>query len=106
DVQMPDMDGWQTLVAIRSDERTASLPVVLCTVKSSAENVARGWKLGADEYVAKPFQASDLVERIELVLSRTGAERERARHAGFAEAILVMAQESGTQAGPAAKLNA
>jgi DNA-binding response OmpR family regulator len=106
DVQMPDMDGWQTLSAIRGDERTAALPVILCTVKSSAENAARGWQLGADEYVPKPFQVTELLERIELVLSRSSGERERARHAGFAKANLALAQEPGAQAGPAAKLNA
>jgi DNA-binding response OmpR family regulator len=69
DVQMPELDGWDTLRAIRSEAATASLPVVLCTVKSSAADVGLGWSLGCDGYVMKPFAISDLVAEVEAVLA-------------------------------------
>jgi DNA-binding response OmpR family regulator len=75
DIQMPHMDGWETLSRIRSDPRMTALPVILCTAKSSADNEARGWKLGADGYVAKPFQASDLLARVRGVLTRNDDQR-------------------------------
>lgn len=86
DVQMPEMDGWETLSAIRNDSRTSDLPVILCTVKSTPENVARGWDLGADAYVRKPFQASELIDQVGEVLSRSDSERLAIRRTEFAQA--------------------
>jgi DNA-binding response OmpR family regulator len=68
DVQMPELDGWDTLRSIRRDPRTADLPVVLCTVKSGAADTAVGWSLGCDGYVVKPFAITDLIEEVETVL--------------------------------------
>ncbi|HWI03011.1 MAG TPA: response regulator [Acidimicrobiales bacterium] len=45
DVQMPEVDGWETLSRVRSDPRTADLPVVLCTVKGLPEDTLKGWPL-------------------------------------------------------------
>jgi CheY-like chemotaxis protein len=70
DVQMPDMDGWQTLRAIRADPRTAAVPVVMCTVKASPEDVARAEELGANGYVVKPFSLADLVDAVRGALDR------------------------------------
>jgi CheY-like chemotaxis protein len=64
DVQMPDMDGWETLKAIRAQERTAQVPVVMCTVKASPEDVVRAEELGASGYVVKPFSLAQLVEAV------------------------------------------
>jgi DNA-binding response OmpR family regulator len=61
---MPDMDGWQTLQAIRAQERTAQVPVVMCTVKASPEDVIRAEDLGANGYVVKPFSLAQLVEAV------------------------------------------
>jgi two-component system KDP operon response regulator KdpE len=85
DVQMPDLDGWDTLQAIRAQPRLASLPVVLCTVKSSPRDLAHGWALGCDGYVVKPFAIADLVSEVEAVLAvdpaDRAARRERAQRA-------------------------
>ena len=66
DVQMPDLDGWETLTRLRNDPRTATLPVVLCTVKGLPEDTLRGWALGCDGYLGKPFDISGLVRRREV----------------------------------------
>lgn len=74
DVQMPDMDGWDVLEAIRRDAVLHDLPVVLCTVKSADADRERGERLGCDGYITKPFDIAELRDLIERVaaLARRG----------------------------------
>lgn len=81
DVQMPDVDGWETLSRLRRDPRTADLPVVLCTVKGLPEDTLKGWSLGCDGYLGKPFDIGGLVKELQDVLQRDVAEREAVRRA-------------------------
>jgi len=60
DVQMPDIDGWEVLAAIRSDSRLDCVPVIMCTVRAGALDRARGYAGGADAYEAKPFELDQL----------------------------------------------
>jgi len=85
DVQMPDVDGWETLSRLRGDPRTADLPVVLCTVKGLPEDAIKGWSLGCDGYLGKPFDISGLVEELHGVLGRGHTERETFRRRRIAE---------------------
>ena len=75
DVQMPDLDGWETLSRLRSNPRTAELPVVLCTVKGLPEDTLKGWSLGCDGYLGKPFDINGLVDELQNVLKRNRQER-------------------------------
>ncbi|HJV08885.1 MAG TPA: response regulator [Acidimicrobiales bacterium] len=79
DVQMPDVDGWETLSGVRSDPRTRNLPVVLCTVKGLPEDALKGWTLGCDGYMGKPFDIGGLVAELEAVLQRDMPTREAIR---------------------------
>ena len=63
DLMMPNMDGWETLAALRSDEATADLPVILLTARTSEEDQIRGWGAGIFDYMPKPFNPQVLVER-------------------------------------------
>ncbi len=81
DVQMPVLDGWDTLRAIRAEARFDDLPVVLCTVKSGPVDLALGWSLGCDGYVVKPFAIADLVDEVETVLAVAPADRPARREA-------------------------
>ena len=85
DVQMPEIDGWETLGRLRGDPRTAALPVVLCTVKGLPEDTLKGWSLGCDGYLGKPFDINGLVEELREVLGRTAEEREELRRARISE---------------------
>ena len=85
DVQMPELDGWETLRRLRREPRTADLPVVLCTVKGLPEDALKGWSLGCDGYLAKPFDIALLVDEVQCVLRRDCFEREALRHVRTAE---------------------
>jgi CheY-like chemotaxis protein len=85
DVQMPDVDGWETLSRVRSDPRTANLPVVLCTVKGLPEDTLKGWSLGCDGYLGKPFDINRLVDELNGVLGRSMKQRLAVRKAKVAE---------------------
>ena len=84
DVQMPDVDGWETLSRLRADPRTADLPVVLCTVKGLPEDTLKGWSLGCDGYLGKPFDIGGLVDELHRVLRRPPEERQAVRRARIA----------------------
>jgi CheY-like chemotaxis protein len=79
DVQMPDMDGWQVLEAIRSDELVRDVAVVLCTVKAGAADLSRGWELGCDAYQSKPFDISAVSREVSELEALPVAERWRRR---------------------------
>jgi len=75
DIMMPGVDGWEVLKRIRSNPETQEMPVILVTAKTQDSDVIRGWELGADEYVIKPFNPLLLVEVIKMVLDRSYEER-------------------------------
>ena len=67
DVSMPVRDGWYVLARIRE---LSTVPVLMVTAQTEEENVLRGFALGADDYVAKPFSFAELTARITAVLNR------------------------------------
>ncbi|MFE8957431.1 SpoIIE family protein phosphatase [Streptomyces iakyrus] len=69
DVMMPHMDGFELVRALRADPRTARLPIVLLTARAGEEESVQGRQAGADDYLAKPFSARQLLARV-----RTGLE--------------------------------
>jgi len=69
DVMMPKMDGWQVCAAIHNAGNT---PVIMLTARDREEDELRGFELGADEYITKPFSLKVLFARIEAVFRRTG----------------------------------
>ncbi len=75
DIMMPGVDGWEVLKRIRGNAETQEMPVILVTAKTQDSDVIRGWELGADEYVIKPFNPLLLVEVIKMVLDRSYDER-------------------------------
>ena len=68
DVQMPRMDGFELLSSLRSLPQFAQVPIVLVTSMGEAEDIVRGFGLGADEYIQKPFSSADLRARIRSLL--------------------------------------
>ena len=76
DVMMPNMDGWDTLKAIRKNKETEFTPVIMITAVSEDQKVVSGLKIGADDYIVKPFILPNLLARIEAVLRRVNWQKE------------------------------
>lgn len=70
DVMMPNLDGWATLKAIRKHASTKYIPVIMLTAISDEQKVVAGLKIGADDYITKPFVLPNLLARMEAVLRR------------------------------------
>jgi DNA-binding response OmpR family regulator len=68
DVMMPGMDGWEVIRRLRE---LSDVPIILLTGKASEEDKLRGFRLGVDDYVVKPFSFAELAARIQAVLSRS-----------------------------------
>jgi len=69
DVMMPGLDGWRVCDRLRA---LAPLPIILLTAKSEEIDKLRGFRLGVDDYVSKPFSFAELVARVGAVLARAG----------------------------------
>jgi len=67
DVMMPGMDGWEICARLRE---MTQVPIVMVTAKSSEADKLRGFRLGVDDYVTKPFSFAELVARVQAVLAR------------------------------------
>ncbi len=74
DVRMPRLDGWRVLESIRTTDE--SVPVLMLTALDSPENAVKGLNLGADDYLRKPFDLSELDARIQAILRRGKPEEE------------------------------
>lgn len=72
DIMLPGIDGLEICKRLKSADKTKNIPVILLTVKSDESDIIRGLKMGADDYITKPFRPGILVERIKTVLRRTG----------------------------------
>lgn len=82
DVMMPKLDGFETLEVIR---QYSKIPVMMLTARSEERDELKGYKLGVDEYITKPFSPKILVARVEAVLRRTMGESEEKLVAGAIE---------------------
>ena len=69
DVMMPKMDGYEVCQEIRA---LSNVPIIMLTAKSQEQDELQGFRLGVDEYIAKPFSPKILVARIEAILRRAG----------------------------------
>lgn len=72
DVMMPKMDGYETSTEIR---RLSDVPIIMLTAKSDERDELKGFEIGIDEYITKPFSPKILVARVEAVLRRSGSNK-------------------------------
>jgi DNA-binding response OmpR family regulator len=68
DVMMPDMDGFSVLEHIRENDGLQDLPVIMLTSRSREEDIVRALEAGADDFLAKPFNKSELYGRVQQTL--------------------------------------
>jgi len=72
DVMMPGMDGWEVCARIRE---MASTPIIFLTAKTAETDKLRGFRLGVDDYITKPFSLPEMAARVSAVLARTDSIR-------------------------------
>ena len=71
DVMMPEMDGFELLQKIRSETMRGDIPFIFLSAKSAIEDKLRGFDLGGDDYITKPFHVDELIARIKINLERS-----------------------------------
>ena len=72
DIMLPDQDGMDILLKLRSDKRTEKLPVIMVTAKATEIDKVKGLDSGADDYITKPFGVMELISRVKALLRRVG----------------------------------
>lgn len=80
DVMMPGLDGWTVCAELK--RRRAAVPVLMLTAKGESAQKVKGFELGADDYVVKPFDPPELVARVRALLRRFGAESSQSVQVG------------------------
>ncbi len=97
DIMLPGMDGYQICNEIRNQDRDQ--PIIMLTAKTSDEEIIQGLKLGADDYVAKPFSIQQLLLRVEAVLRRSQLGIEQARTISLANDVQIDTENLSGQNG-------
>jgi DNA-binding response OmpR family regulator len=72
DVMMPNMSGLELVQALKAGAETRSIPVILLSAKAQGADVRLGLESGADDYITKPFEPLDLIDRVGAILARHG----------------------------------
>lgn len=67
DIMMPTLDGWEICTRIR---KVSTVPIIILTARGSRSDIVRGLRLGADDYLVKPFYPDELIARVSAVLRR------------------------------------
>jgi PAS domain S-box-containing protein len=88
DVMMPGVDGFALLRALRQEPSTTACPVVLLSARAGEEAIVEGLEAGGDDYLVKPFAATELVARVRTHLELAYLRRQAVLHAGQLEAII------------------
>jgi len=76
DIMMPKMDGYQVCRAIKSNEATKKIPVILLSAKGRSVDQKIGFENGADDYITKPFSPRKLIERVNALLAERDGKKE------------------------------
>ena len=97
DIMLPGLDGYEICDRIRAEDRDQ--PIIMLTARTSDEEIIQGLKLGADDYVPKPFSIQQLVLRIEAVLRRSQVGQEQARTINLHNIEIDTANLSGSNGG-------
>ena len=88
DIMMPIMDGYQLCKAIRADEKTSHIPIIMLTAKAGLDNKTEGLETGVDDYLTKPFSAKELRVRVKNLIYLRAQLRKR-----FSKATIIKPSE-------------
>jgi CheY-like chemotaxis protein len=70
DGMMPEMDGFQTCLALKSSPKTSDMPVIFLTAKNQQSDIDEGFKIGGIGYIVKPFDAKELCKEIDKIFNK------------------------------------
>lgn len=101
DVMMSGMDGWTVCERLR---KISTVPIVMLTAKGEEFDKLRGFRLGVDDYVTKPFSFAELIARIGAVLARALRGQESSQQVNIGEVTIDAAQRRVTVAGQVVEL--
>jgi CheY-like chemotaxis protein len=73
DILMPGLNGWEVMKRLKENPETASIPIIISTVKNRPEDMDKGRDLQAADYIAKPYVFSDLLDMVERIIGSYGA---------------------------------
>lgn len=73
DIIMPEVNGYELIHAVKKDAELKNVPIIMLTALGADEDIMRGWDIGADEYVVKPFKINLLISRIQNLIKKTGS---------------------------------
>jgi two-component system alkaline phosphatase synthesis response regulator PhoP/two-component system response regulator VicR len=73
DVMMPEMDGFEALEKLKANPETAQIPIIMLTAKAQDADVFSGWQKGADLYLTKPFNPSELLTFVKRIFANQGS---------------------------------
>jgi DNA-binding response OmpR family regulator len=76
DIMLPIMDGFQVCEIIKHDALYRNIPIIMLSAKIRREDISKGLEMGADEYMTKPFEPSQLVEKVIYFLTKTTVKKE------------------------------
>lgn len=68
DIVMPEMNGYEVCAKLKSDPRTASIPIIFATAKTDENSISQAYAAGADDYVSKPLKRSEVIARVQTQL--------------------------------------
>ena len=71
DIMMPKVNGLEVVEQLRGDAATRELPIILLSAKAQASEVQKGLDVGADDYITKPFDPLELIERVQALLQKS-----------------------------------
>jgi CheY-like chemotaxis protein len=74
DILMPKKDGWEVIREMKSNPKTKSIPVIVLTAKNEDSDMFKGYNLGANYYMTKPFTKAQLIYGLKLMLGETSEE--------------------------------
>lgn len=102
DVMMPGMDGWEVCQRLRE---ASNMPILMLTAKGEEIDKLRGFHLGVDDYVSKPFSFAEVVARIHALLARTQRNVSRANHFTTGDLTIEFDQHKVTVGGNVVELS-
>jgi len=70
DIMLPVLNGYDTCSLLKKDNKTKNIPIIFLSAKNSVQDITEGLKLGADDYIPKPFEYKELLARIETRITR------------------------------------